>query len=322
MKGMDLKMTGSAQTRKVVRRHRRGPLEIGNFGNAVICIILTLFCLSCVLPILLVYIVSFTDELAITRNGISFFPKEWSLEAYRMLFGTSLNKIVTCYRNTLFLTIVGTLLSLWFMTMYGYALSRRDFKPRQFLTFFAYFTMLFSGGMVASYIVNTTVFHLRDTIWVLLLPGLVGAYNIIVLRTFFSSGGNEALIEAAKIDGAGEFRIYAQIVLPISKPALATIGLFTAISYFSSWFGVMLYIDNENLWTIQYMLKRVMNEIQLLRSNADLAGSEEGALLLASLPNESAKMALTVITMTPVLAFYPFFQKYFVKGLTLGSVKG
>ena len=130
MKGMDLKMTGSAQTRKVVRRHKRGPLEIGNFGNTVICIILALFCLSCVLPILLVYIVSFTDELAITRNGISFFPQSWSLEAYKLLFGKSLRKIIICYRNTLFLTVVGTLLSLWFMTMYGYALSRKDFKPR------------------------------------------------------------------------------------------------------------------------------------------------------------------------------------------------
>ena len=310
-------------TRKPVRhRHHRGPLEIGDFGNTVICIILAVFCLSCVLPILLVYIVSFTDELAITRNGVSFFPETWSLEAYKVLFGKSLSKIVISYRNTIFLTVVGTFLSLWFMTMYGYAISRKDFKPRQILTFFAYFTMLFSGGMVASYIVNTTIFHLRDTIWVLLLPGLVGAYNIIVLRTFFSSGGNEALVEAAKIDGAGEFRIYAQIILPISKPALATIGLFTAIGYFSSWFNVLLYIDNENLWTIQYMLKRVMNEIQLLRSNADMGNSEEGALLLASLPDESAKMALTVITMTPVLAFYPFFQKYFVKGLTLGSVKG
>lgn len=319
---MDQTMTGIENKKSVRRRHRRGPLEIGNFGNAVICVILALFCLSCVLPILLVYIVSFTDELAITRNGVSFFPEMWSIQAYSMLFGKSLKKIVICYRNTIFLTVVGTVLSLWFMTMYGYALSRKDFKPRQILTFFAYFTMLFSGGMVSSYIINTTVFGLRDTIWVLLLPSLVGAYNIIVLRTFFSSGGNEALIEAAKIDGAGEFRIYAQIVLPISKPALATIGLFTAISYFGSWFNVMLYIDNENLWTIQYMLKRVMNDIQLLRSNADLAMSEEGALIMESLPNESAKMALTVITMTPVLVFYPFFQKYFVKGLTLGSVKG
>ena len=223
MKGMDLKMTGSAQTRKVVRRHKRGPLEIGNFGNAVICIILALFCLSCVLPILLVYIVSFTDELAITRNGVSFFPAQWSLEAYRMLFGSSLKKIAVCYRNTLFLTVVGTLLSLWFMTMYGYALSRKDFKPRQFLTFFAYFTMLFSGGMVAGYIVNTTIFHLRDTIWVLLLPGLVGAYNIIVLRTFFSSGGNEALIEAAKIDGANRLQIVLHVNIPHILPTIVTL---------------------------------------------------------------------------------------------------
>ena len=312
----------TVRAEKRVKHSKYGPLAIGAFGNTVICIVLALFCLACVLPLLLVYITSFTDELAITRNGISFFPQAWSLEAYRMLFGKSMTKIVYAYRTTILLTVLGTFLSLWFMTMFAYACSRKDFKLRQPLTLFAYFTMLFSGGLVASYIVNTTMFHLRDSFWVLLLPGMVGAYNIIVLRTFFSNGGTESLIEAAKIDGAGEFRIYLQIVLPISKPALATIGLFVAIAYFSSWFNVMLYIDNERLWTIQYMLQRVMNQITLLRSDPDFSMSEEGALMIESLPNESAKMALTVITMTPVLAFYPFFQKYFVKGLTLGAVKG
>ena len=312
----------TARAEKKFRHHNYSPLEIGPFGNAVICFFLTIFCLICVLPLVLVYITSFTDELAITRNGISFFPEMWSLEAYRMLFGRSATKILYSYRTTLLLTVLGTFLGLWFMTMFAYACSRKDFKLRQPLTFFAYFTMLFSGGLVSSYIVNTTIFGLRDSFFVLLLPSMVGAYNIIVLRTFFSNGGTESLIEAAKIDGAGEFRIYLQIVLPISKPALATIGLFVAIAYFSSWFNVMLYIDNERLWTIQYMLQRVMNQITLLRSDPELSMSEEGALMIESLPNESAKMALTVITMTPVLAFYPFFQKYVVKGLTLGAVKG
>ena len=288
---------------KQKKSHNAGPLAVSNTANVLICIILGLFCLSCVLPVLLVYTTSFTDELAITKNGVSLFPETFSLEAYRMLFGTSGAKILTSYRNTILITVLGTVFGLWFMTMYGYACSRKDFKFRQFLSFYAYFTMLFSGGMVASYIVNTTMFHLRNTFWILLLPGMVGAYNIIVLRTFFASSGTESLIEAAKIDGAGEFRIYGQIVLPISKPALATIG-------------------NENLWTIQYMLQRIMNDILYLRANPDIAMSEEGALMLDSLPNESAKMALTVITMTPVLLFYPFFQKYFIKGLTLGAVKG
>ena len=288
---------------KQKKSHNAGPLAVSNTANVIICIILGLFCLSCVLPVLLVYTTSFTDELAITKNGVSLFPETFSLEAYRMLFGTSGAKILTSYRNTILITVLGTVFGLWFMTMYGYACSRKDFKFRQFLSFYAYFTMLFSGGMVASYIVNTTMFHLRNTFWILLLPGMVGAYNIIVLRTFFASSGTESLIEAAKIDGAGEFRIYGQIVLPISKPALAT-------------------IDNENLWTIQYMLQRIMNDILYLRANPDIAMSEEGALMLDSLPNESAKMALTVITMTPVLLFYPFFQKYFIKGLTLGAVKG
>ena len=304
------------------RRRYRGPLAIGNAANAVIVIILGIFTLSCVLPILLIYISSFTAERAITKNGFSFFPEEWSVTAYEMLFGQSLRQITTSYLNTIVLTVLGTVLSLLILTMYAFAISRKDFKLRQFLTFFAYFTMLFNGGMVSSYIVNSNVFGMRNTFWVLLLPSLCGAYNIIVLRTFFSSAGTESLIEAAKIDGASEFRIYGQIILPISKPALATIGLFTAIAYFSKWIEVLMYIDDRELWTIQYMLQRVMKDIQYLRDNPDIAMSEEGIAMLANLPNESAKMALTVITMTPVLAFYPFFQKYFVKGLTLGAIKG
>lgn len=283
---------------------------------------MVLIALSCLLPILLIYISSFTAEAAIRKHGFSFFPTQWSLRAYQMLFEESLPQILVSYRNTFVLTVVGTVLALFVMTMYAYAVSRNTFKARKALTFFAYFTMLFSGGLVPSYIVNTTIFGLRDSFWVLLLPSLVGAYNIIVLRTFFSSSDNSPIIEAAKIDGAGEFRIYAQIILPISKPALATIGLFTAIMYFSKWFEVMLYIDSKSKWTIQYMLQRVMQDIQYLRSNPELLMSEEGAEMLMNLPNESAKMALTVLTMTPVLAFYPYFQKFFVKGLTLGSVKG
>ena len=301
---------------------RRGALGISSGANIVINVIMIVISLACLVPILLIYVSSFTAETAIRANGFSLFPSEWSLSAYAMLFEESLSQIVLSYRNTAVLTVLGTVLSLFIMTMYAYAISRHVFAARKVLTFFAYFTMLFSGGLVPSYIVNTTIFGLRDNMLVLLLPTLVGAYNIIVLRTFFSSADNTPIIEAAKVDGAGEFRIYAQIILPISKPALATIGLFTAIAYFSKWFEVMLYIDSKSKWTIQYMLQRVMQDIQYLRANPDLLMSEEGAELLANLPDESAKMALTVLTMTPVLAFYPFFQKYFVKGLTLGSVKG
>ncbi len=301
---------------------KRGPLDVGAGANAVINVFMILISLSCLLPIVLIYVSSFTAESAIRANGFSLFPEKWSLSAYEMLFEESLAQIIISYRNTALLTVLGTVLSLFIMTMYAYTISRQVFPARKVLTFFAYFTMLFSGGLVPSYIVNTTIFGLRDNFLVLLLPSLVGAYNIIVLRTFFSSADNTPIIEAAKVDGAGEFRIYGQIILPISTPALATIGLFTAIMYFSKWFEVMLYIDSKSKWTIQYMLQRVMQDIQYLRANPDLLMSEEGAEMLANLPNESAKMALTVLTMTPVLAFYPYFQKYFVKGLTLGSVKG
>ncbi|MEG0768145.1 MAG: carbohydrate ABC transporter permease, partial [Clostridia bacterium] len=273
------------------------------------------------LPILLIYISSFTAEAAIQSDGFSLWPKEWSTAAYEMMFKDGA-QIAQSYLVSIVLTVLGTVLSILIMTMYAYALARKEFAFRQVLTFFAYFTMLFSGGMVASYMINTTVFHLRNTFWVLLLPGMCGAYNIIVLRTFFTTAGTESIIEAAKIDGAGEFRIYGQIILPLSKPAIATIGLFTAIMYFSKWFDVMLYIDKPNLYTVQYLLMRVMKNIEFIRGNPEFAMTEEGIEMMRNMPNESAKMALTVIAMTPVLVFYPFFQKYFVKGLVLGAVKG
>ncbi len=304
------------------RQKKLNPLAISNGASAVLNTVMIFLSLLCFVPILLIYITSFTSERAITHNGFSLFPEAWSISAYEMLFDESLDRIVSSYGNTLFLTVVGTAVGLLIMTMYAYAVARKEFTFRNILTFYAYFTMLFSGGLVASYIVNTNIYGLRNTIWVLLLPGLCSAYNVIVLRTFFSNAGTESLIEAAKIDGAGEFRIYAQIILPISKPALATIGLFLAIAYFSSWFNVMLYIDDPDLKTIQYMLQSTMKDIQNLRDNPELAYSEEGTMLAEELPTESAKMALTVISMTPVLLFYPFFQKYFVKGLTLGAVKG
>ncbi len=303
-------------------KSKRGPLQISTGPNVIINIILFIGALFCLLPVLLIYITSFTAEQAIIKNGFSLFPAEWSTAAYEMLFDESLERILVSYRNTLVLTVLGTTGGLLVMTMFAYAISRREFRFRRVLTFYAYMTMLFSGGLVASYIVNTTIYGLRNTFWVLLLPGMCSAYNIIVLRTFFMSSGTESLIEAAKIDGAGEFRIYWQIILPISKPALATIGLFLAIAYFSSWFNVMMYIDDSSNWTIQYVLQRTMMDIQTLRDNPDFANSEEGMELLLSLPNESAKMALTVISMTPVLLFYPYFQKYFIKGLTLGAIKG
>lgn len=305
----------------LAKRRYRSPLEVGDAANGVINVFMALFALACVLPVLLIYIASFTAEQAITQNGISLFPQKWSLEAYRMIFNDS-QQIRDAYFISGTLTVLGTILGLWIMTMYAFTLARREFKLRRILTFYAYFTMLFSGGMVSSYIINTTVFGLRNSYWVLLLPGLCGAYNVIILRTFFTSAGTESLIEAAKIDGASEFRLYFQIILPISKPALATIGLFTAIAYFSKWFDVMLYIDSRKLYTVQYVLMRVMKDIQFLRDNPELSMSEQGLEMLANLPNESAKMALTVIAMTPVLAFYPFFQRYFVKGLTLGAIKG
>ena len=284
--------------------------------------VLSLLIVICLVPILHVIATSLSERIEAVAGNVGIWPKGFNLAAYQYVMEDA--QFWKSLSVTLMRVAIGVPINIILVILTAYPLSKSNnrFHGRTFFSWFFVFTMLFNGGMVSSYIVNSNVFGMRNTFWVLLLPSLCGAYNIIVLRTFFSSAGTESLIEAAKIDGASEFRIYGQIILPISKPALATIGLFTAIAYFSKWFEVLMYIDDRELWTIQYMLQRVMKDIQYLRDNPDIAMSEEGIAMLANLPNESAKMALTVITMTPVLAFYPFFQKYFVKGLTLGAIKG
>ncbi|MBQ3232585.1 MAG: carbohydrate ABC transporter permease, partial [Clostridia bacterium] len=189
---------------KLFRKYKRGPLEISDTSSVILNIIFIILSLACLVPVLLVYITSFTAERSIIENGFSLFPEQWSVKAYTTMFDQSLDTIINSYKNTLILTVVGTFLGLLIMTMYAYAIARNEFTFRKGLTFYAYFTMLFSGGLVASYIINCNVYGLRDTFWVLLFPGMAGAYNIIVLRTFFSNAGTESLIEAAKIDGAGE----------------------------------------------------------------------------------------------------------------------
>lgn len=295
--------------------------SISKGWNAVFTVILVILALLVIIPMLLIVIVSFSSEASITKVGYSFFPVDLSFEGYRLL-GKMGDQLVQSYIVTIFYTVAGTVMSLFVMSMYAYVISLRAFRARMFLTWILFFTMLFSGGLVPSYIVNVRYLHLNNTVWIFLLPSLVSAYNVIILRTFITTTIPDTLFEAARIDGAGHYRIYYSIVLPLFKAGLATIGLFNVVARWNNWFTGMLYITDPKLIPLQTMLQKIQNNIDFLKNNAAIAGTPEGVQLMRNLPGTNLRMACTIIVILPVLLAYPFFQRYFVTGLTMGSVKG
>lgn len=273
----------------------------------------------CILPFLFVLIISLTSEQSLQANGYRFWPEEWSFEAYRYIFESGSN-IIRAYGVTIFVTVTGTLLGLAIMTTYAYALSRKNFAFKGFFTKLIFIPMLFSGGMVASYLVVTRFLGLKNTLLALILPICVSSFNIIILRTFFKTTVPDAIIESAKIDGASEFLLFIKIVLPISLPAIATIALFLTLGFWNDWFNAMLYIDKNNLIPLQYLLIKLETSIEFLVNNSAVLGTT--AVQEASkLPKETVKMAIVVISTLPIVCAYPFFQRYFVSGLTVGAVK-
>lgn len=292
--------------------------RISGKSNVIWNILLTVMALSCVLPLLLVVIVSFSSENSIYQNGYSFFPSELSLEAYRYFFRLG-DQIVRSYGVTIFVTVFGTLFSVFITCLFAYVLSRSDYRYNKILTYMMLFTMLFNGGMVPSYIVNTQFLHLGNSIWSLILPMSFNAFYAVVLRTFYKSIPME-IIEAARIDGSGEFNTFLKVVFPLSKPGIATISLFTMIAYWNDWFLGMLYIMDQKKYPIQTLLWSVQNSLESVKQSA--SNALEYAEVAKSAPTDSGRMALTVLVVIPILLAYPFFQKYFVKGLTVGGVKG
>jgi len=272
-----------------------------------------------VMPVLLVFLVSLTHNDSLMSRGYSFFPERWSLIAYESLFKDSAT-ILGAYGVSIGVTVAGTIMSVILMALFAYPISRQDYPFRYFFTFFLFFTMLFSGGLVSKYIVFTQGLDLLDSYMALILPLLIIPFNVIIMRTFFQSTIHPALIESARIDGAGELLIFIRIVLPLSLPVMATMALFSTINYWNDWFNALLFIRTEDKYPVQYLMIRVLNDIQYLRDNVQLAA--QNPELLKNLPNESLQMAMAVVGMGPILIVYPFFQKYFVKGLTVGAVKG
>ncbi|MGU8036537.1 carbohydrate ABC transporter permease [Streptococcus suis] len=281
--------------------------------------LLGLFALSCTLPFVFVIIISMTDEKSLAINGYSFWPEQWSLAGYEYLFQLK-DQIFQALFITFFVTIVGTSLNVFFTVLYAYAISRNSFRYRRFFTLMALFTMLFSAGTIPTYIVMTSFLNLKDTVAALILPMLLSPFNIMVMRSFFRKTISESIIESARIDGASEFRIFFQICLPLTLPGIATIALFTALAFWNDWYNALLYIQSDNLFPLQYLLMKIQANIQYLSENAAAAAAMSSEVA-GALPKEATRMAIVVVSTLPIACLYPFFQRYFVKGLTIGGVK-
>lgn len=287
--------------------------------QVLIFAILTILALCALLPFLLLVSSSLTENATLLKEGYSFLPRNFTLYAYTYLFKSNATKVFRAYGITFFVTIVGTVISLLIGPMLGWVLSREDYKRAKPLTFMVFFTMLFNGGVVPSYIMYTQVFHMKNSILALLIPTLLfNGFYIILYKNNFASNIHPALVEAAKIDGAGELYIYFKIVLPLSLPILATIGLMVGLGYWNDWTNGLYYISDTKLYSLQQFLKSIIDNINTL---ATMAISADAAAAVAKMPGTSIRMAMAVIGVIPIMVLYPFFQKAFIAGISLGGVK-
>lgn len=294
--------------------------RISRRANILLNIMFLILALICVIPAVLVVSISFSAEQSITDYGYRLIPKIISLDGYGYLLKQGA-LIIRALGVSLFVTIVGTVLGTLLTTLMGYVLSRPDYKLNGFLTMLVFIPMVFNGGLVSTYFIVSQFLHLKNTLWALILPLSVSSFNVVICRTFFKTTIPEELIESAKMDGATQFKIFFQIVLPISLPVIATIGLFLCFAYWNDWYQSMLYIDNQRLYSLQALLNAIMTNINMLAQNAATMGASM-ADLVANMPKEAARMAIVVIIVLPIACAYPFFQKYFISGLTVGAVKG
>ncbi len=296
------------------KKEKKGP------GQYILGFFLLLYTLFCLLPVVLVFVAAFSDETAINQNGFAFWPKKWSMAGMNSVlkYGT---KLFTSYGVTIFITVGGTALGLLVMSMFAYSISRREFRLSKFLSVYLLIPMLFQGGQLAGYVVFTSMYHLKDSLWLLVLPLCVTTMNVIILRTYITNSIPAELMEAAKIDGAGEYRTFFQITFPLLKPSLAAVGFMMATAYWNDWQNALLYITSDNKKPLQLLLVNIQKSIEFLLS----AGNVPSSVLAAmggTIPQYSATMATVVVVIAPIMVVYPFFQKYFIKGLTVGSVKG
>jgi len=293
--------------------------QISTGSNVALNAVFILLSLLFVMPVVLVLMVSITDGDALLKSGYSFWPEKLSSIAYKAMF-EDYGTIIGGYGVSIGITAVGTVLSVLLMALFAYPLSRSDYPYRTFFTFFLFITLVFNGGLVSRYMVYTRVLDLYDSYWALILPLLIVPFNVIIMRTFFQTTIHPAIIDSARIDGAGEVRIFTSIILPLSVPVLATMGLFGTIAYWNDWFNALLYIESEHKYPLQYLMRRVINDVQFLKTNITIAA--QNPEMMSKLPDQALQMAMAIVGMGPILLVYPFFQRFFVKGLTIGAVKG
>ena len=290
-----------------------------NIGQILLNLIFILLVIFAVAPFLLLLSSSLTDEATLAAYGYSFWPRKISLNAYTYLFQSS-TRIIRGYGITIFVTFVGTFLSLVVTVLFAYPLSRKEYPFRMQLSFLVFFTMLFNGGLVPTYLMWTQTFHIKNTIWALIIPGhIMNAFYVIMIRSFFNNNIPDELVEAARIDGATERVCLTRVVLPLAKPMMATMALMIGLGYWNDWTTSLYYITDEKLFGIQAILNTMITNIQFLQNNSSLVGDSS---VVATLPSVGIRMAIAVVGIVPILVIYPFFQKYFVKGIVVGGVKG
>ncbi|MDF2541517.1 MAG: carbohydrate transporter rane protein 2, family [Herbinix sp.] len=293
--------------------------RIGKTSNTIFNVIFIVLALVCIIPVIFVFMISISSEASLTKFGYQMIPKEFSMESYLFLWREK-ETILKALLVSVGVTGGGTLLGVALTTTMGYVLSRPGYKLNGFLTWIVFIPMIFNGGMIASYVVNTNLLGLKNSVWALILPLAVSSFNVIICKTFFRTTIPDSIVESAKIDGAAQLSIFARIVLPISKPVIATISLFLCFSYWNDWFQSSLYINNANLISLQALLNNIQKNIQYLASNPTAGLSLQQYKNL--MPQEGARMAIAIVIVLPIACAYPFFQKYFISGLTIGAIKG
>jgi len=292
--------------------------QIKKSTNIVFNIVFLILAVMCVIPLLFVFSISITDEEALRVSGYQLFPSKLSGSAYMFLWNER-GMILRAAFMSILVTVLGTIIAIALDTSMGYVVSRRNFKLKKLYTWLIFIPMVFNGGMLASYVVVNNILGLSNTIWALILPLACSSFSVTICRTFFRTTVPDSIIESAKIDGAGQFRIWTQIVMPISKPVIATIGMFAAFGYWNDWFQASLYIQDKNLQTLQSLLNNIQKNIEYIANNPYGGLSLQQYKL--SMPTESVRMAIAIVIIVPIACSYPFFQKYFISGLTIGSVK-
>lgn len=291
-------------------------VQIKKSTNIILNVFFIILAVLCMYPLALVLMVSFTDELSIPMYGYSIFPKEFSLAAYEYAF-TNFGAIGRAYMVSIGVTLIGGILGLLIMALYAYPLAREDFRYKAVFNLIAVITMLFSGGLIPTYMVYVRLLGLKDSYLALILPSLFSAFYLMIIRTFYRTNVPKSLIEAAQIDGGSEYYIFFKIVLPLAKPALATVLMFSMLVYWNDWYYPLLYIKKVDHYNLQYLLYNMQMKVDSLV----MAASHSGAVDLTQIPTETARMAMAIIAIGPIVLAYPFFQRYFQKGITLGATK-